>query len=79
MLAALPERAHERRLPSIPGVVPGQFDKPNGCLFAPRCGFVFDRCRAEAPAPAAPLLGRARCHTPLVGGAPLEATAEAQS
>ena len=28
LLAALPERATGRRLPSIPGVVPGQFDRP---------------------------------------------------
>jgi dipeptide transport system ATP-binding protein len=78
LLAALPERARERRLPSIPGVVPGQFDKPSGCPFAPRCAFAFDRCRAEAPAHAASLLGRALCHTPLVGGVPLKATEEAQ-
>jgi dipeptide transport system ATP-binding protein len=78
LLAALPERAHERRLPSIPGVVPGQFDKPTGCQFSPRCRFVFDRCHTEAPVHAASLLGRALCHTPLVGGVPLKATAEAQ-
>ena len=30
LLAALPERATERRLPAIPGVVPGQFDRPQG-------------------------------------------------
>ena len=28
LLAALPERATQRRLPAIPGVVPGQFDRP---------------------------------------------------
>jgi dipeptide transport system ATP-binding protein len=77
LLAALPERANRRRLPSIPGVVPGQFDKPGGCLFSPRCAFVFERCREEAPAPAAPALGRALCHTPLVRGVPLGAIAEA--
>ena len=38
-----------RRLPAIPGVVPGQFDRPAGCLFAPRCAFVFDACRRAAP------------------------------
>ncbi len=37
LLAALPERATGRRLPAIAGVVPGQFDRPPGCLFAPRC------------------------------------------
>ncbi len=70
MLAALPERATQRRLPAIPGVVPGQFDRPSGCLFSPRCAFAFDRCRREAPAPAGAELGRARCHTPLLAGAP---------
>ena len=30
LLAALPERATQRRLPAIPGVVPGQFDRPRG-------------------------------------------------
>ena len=52
LLAALPERATERRLPAIPGVVPGQFDRPRGCLFSPRCAFVFDACRHVAPPPA---------------------------
>ncbi|MBK9080808.1 MAG: ABC transporter ATP-binding protein [Rhizobiales bacterium] len=73
LLAALPERATQRRLPAIPGVVPGQFDRPKGCLFSPRCAFVFERCRREAPAHAAPELGRALCHTPLVEGAPVAA------
>ena len=41
-----------RRLPAIPGVVPGQFDRPRGCLFSPRCGFAFDACRDVAPRPA---------------------------
>jgi dipeptide transport system ATP-binding protein len=76
LLAALPERATQRRLPAIPGVVPGQFDRPKGCLFSPRCAFVFERCRREAPAHAAPELGRALCHTPLVEGAPLAAARE---
>src|SRR5690349_13535693 len=44
LLAALPERAHMKRLPSIPGVVPGQFDRPVGCLFSPRCTFATDLC-----------------------------------
>ena len=78
MLAALPERANGRRLPSIPGVVPGQFDRPSACVFSPRCGFAFERCRREAPAPASEPLGRALCHTPLVMGEPLRASAEAE-
>ncbi len=70
LLAALPERSDGRRLPAIPGVVPGQFDRPAGCTFSPRCGFVFDACHTVGPRPAGPGLGRALCHTPLIGGKP---------
>ena len=64
LLASLPTKAKRReRLPTIPGVVPGIGDRPAGCLFNPRCRFVFDRCYVEPPEP----LGsaRTRCHTPL--------------
>jgi dipeptide transport system ATP-binding protein len=71
LLAALPERATERRLPAISGVVPGQFDRPPGCLFAPRCGFAFTECFRAAPRAAADEFGRARCYTPLKDGAPV--------
>jgi dipeptide transport system ATP-binding protein len=70
LLAALPERATARRLPAIPGVVPGQFDRPQGCLFSPRCHFAFDACRRVAPRRASPTLGAALCHTPLEHGVP---------
>ena len=74
LLAALPERADAhgegRRLPTIPGVVPGQFDRPPACLFEPRCAFADERCRTVVPVPAPPELGRARCHYPLLAGAP---------
>jgi dipeptide transport system ATP-binding protein len=75
LLAALPERATARRLPAIPGVVPGAFDRPAGCLFSPRCGFATEHCRRVPPQPATASLGHARCHTPLVAGRalPLEA------
>ena len=72
LLAALPERAKQRRLPAIPGVVPGQFDRPRGCTFSPRCSFVFDACRHISPQPADATLGYARCLTPLVSGLPRE-------
>jgi dipeptide transport system ATP-binding protein len=70
LLAALPERATARRLPAIPGVVPGQFDRPRGCLFSPRCRFAFDLCRRAAPRHAPLDLGSALCHTPLERGVP---------
>jgi dipeptide transport system ATP-binding protein len=76
LLAALPERANGKVLSAIPGVVPGQFDKPAGCLFAPRCSFTFERCKHEAPTPADPALGRALCHIPLRNGAPTKERAE---
>ena len=72
LLAALPERAHSRRLPSIPGVVPGQFDRPTGCLFSPRCRNAVEYCRLVEPKPAAAELGDALCHYPLVAGVPLD-------
>ncbi|KHA51254.1 ABC transporter ATP-binding protein [Sulfitobacter geojensis] len=65
LLDALPERATEKRLPTIPGVVPGQFDRPAGCLFSPRCQFANAKCKAEAPAALGPDLGHARCFYPL--------------
>ncbi len=77
LLAALPERSTARRLPAIPGVVPGQFDRPPACVFEPRCAFAFRQCREAAPTPAGPELGRALCHVPLVGGVPTPVRAEA--
>ena len=74
LLAALPERATARRLPAIAGVVPGQFDRPAGCLFSPRCAFAIDRCRSSIPDRAAQHLGRAKCFTPLVDGVPTRPT-----
>jgi dipeptide transport system ATP-binding protein len=61
LLASLPERATSRLLPSIPGVVPGQFDRPKGCLFAPRCSYATELCHATPPDPALEVL----CHYPL--------------
>jgi len=37
-------------LESIEGQPPALDDLPPGCTFAPRCPYVFDRCRAEFPA-----------------------------
>ncbi|MCA6218017.1 ABC transporter ATP-binding protein [Ideonella sp. B7] len=65
LLAALPERATGARLEAIDGVVPGQSDRPAGCLFAPRCRWATAHCHAAKPVPADAALGRALCHTPL--------------
>jgi dipeptide transport system ATP-binding protein len=66
LLAALPERGvGQSRLPTIPGVVPGQYDRPGGCLFNPRCRLATERCRREAPTLETDHGGTVRCHTPL--------------
>lgn len=65
LLDALPERAVEKFLPTIPGVVPGQFDRPLGCLFSPRCKFANETCRTNKPITSGVELGMARCHYPL--------------
>ena len=61
LLEALPERAKGRVLPSIAGVVPGQFNRPTGCLFAPRCSYATELCHSTPPDPALDVL----CHYPL--------------
>lgn len=71
LLAALPERAHGRILPSIPGTVPGLFDRPPACLFEPRCRFATERCRQKAPPRQGAIAGLALCHYPLSGGRPV--------
>lgn len=65
LLDALPERATDKRLPTIPGVVPGQFDRPTGCLFSPRCKYADTNCRGVSPPPQSESIGRARCFYPL--------------
>ncbi|WP_372003562.1 ATP-binding cassette domain-containing protein [Tistrella mobilis] len=67
LLEALPERAAgKRRLNAIPGVVPGQYDRPPGCLLEPRCPHATPHCRAVQPSlrPWGPDAA-VRCHTPL--------------
>ncbi len=71
LLAALPERAKSRHLPSIAGVVPGQFDRPEGCQFSPRCRYATDLCRSKEPVQADARLGYALCHYPLDQGTPI--------
>src|SRR5450830_144749 len=70
LMAAMPERSDGvSRLATIPGMVPGLYDRPSGCLFAPRCAYAVDSCRAQRP----PLLpwqnGMVRCQFPLGGNA----------
>jgi dipeptide transport system ATP-binding protein len=62
LLAALPERSQgQRRLSALPGIVPGRYDRPAGCLLAPRCSHSQTRCRDERLA----LQAGVRCFFPL--------------
>lgn len=72
LLAALPENnVGRRRLQTIPGTVPGQFDRPAGCLLHPRCARAVSRCALERPALIDGNPGsQVRCHFPLDGEAP---------
>jgi dipeptide transport system ATP-binding protein len=66
LLSALPEQARgKRRLQTIPGVVPGQYDRPTGCLLSPRCKFATDHCRQVQPGLEGTANRKVRCHTPL--------------
>jgi dipeptide transport system ATP-binding protein len=66
LLAAMPERSDgASRLATIPGMVPGLYDRPSGCLFAPRCLYANNHCRAERPALREWQNGWVRCHYPL--------------
>jgi dipeptide transport system ATP-binding protein len=66
LMAAMPERSDgSGRLATIPGVVPGVYDRPNGCLFAPRCTYAQADCRSARPALLQHADGAVRCVHPL--------------
>ncbi|MCX9155444.1 ATP-binding cassette domain-containing protein [Niveibacterium sp. 24ML] len=68
LLDALPEHNRgQARLQSLGGVVPGQYDRPHGCLLAPRCRFAEPLCAQARPAMQARGNGAVRCHYPLDG------------
>jgi dipeptide transport system ATP-binding protein len=65
LMASMPERSNgSERLATIPGMVPGLYDRPDGCLFGPRCNYRVAACdqRPELRQTAA---GVVRCHFPL--------------
>ena len=66
LLSALPDRSDgSQRLATIPGMVPGLYDRPRGCLFAPRCSYATEHSRNERPMLRAWADGKVRCHYPL--------------
>ncbi|WP_373819745.1 dipeptide ABC transporter ATP-binding protein [Glaesserella sp.] len=72
LLKALPEFAEGKsRLQSLPGVVPGKYDRPQGCLLNPRCPYATDLCRQKEPELRTVNGRQVKCHTPLnEGGLP---------
>ena len=76
LMAAMPERSDgQSRLTTIPGMVPGLYDRPKGCLFSPRCSVAVEGTCDKRPALRAWMDGAVRCHFPIserVTTAPLE-------
>jgi dipeptide transport system ATP-binding protein len=67
LMASSPERSIDSgnaRLATIAGMVPGLHDRPQGCLFAPRCSYCQETC-AQRPALQTSVEGTVRCHFPL--------------
>ena len=66
LLRSLPEFAEGKsRLQSLPGVVPGKYDRPQGCLLNPRCPYATDLCRIVEPELRQLGNRQVKCHTPL--------------
>ena len=66
LLAAIPEHSKgAERLQTLPGVVPGAWDRPAGCLLGPRCPFARPDCHARRPNLVATPQGESRCYYPL--------------
>ena len=71
LLKAVPEQnwgehsQGERRLATLPGIVPGRYDRPQGCLLSPRCPYVQPHCREQRPSLDAHARGAVRCFYPL--------------
>jgi len=75
LMTSMPERSQgSERLVTIPGMVPGLYDRPAGCLFGPRCSYRTAACD-QRPALQAMASGTVRCHFPL--GAQAQAEVQA--
>ena len=66
LMSAMPERSDGlSRLTTIPGMVPGLYDRPTGCLFAPRCSVAVEGTCSKRPTLRPWLEGAVRCHFPI--------------
>ncbi len=62
LLASRPDIAiRHPRLPVVPGQPVSAFEAPAGCVYAPRCSHVVDRCRRHRPELAEVADGAVRC------------------
>ena len=69
LMAALPERNDgHSRLATIPGMVPGLYDRPNGCLFSPRCSYANEGLCQTRPPLRNCKDGAVSCHYPITDG-----------
>ena len=67
LIESIPESCRgARRLSTLPGIVPGQYDRPSGCLLSPRCPIAQERCVLERPELIRYTSRAVRCHTPLI-------------
>ncbi|MAB99932.1 MAG: dipeptide ABC transporter ATP-binding protein DppD [Pseudomonadaceae bacterium] len=66
LLKAIPEHSlGAKRLATLPGIVPGRFDRPHGCLLSPRCPYAQADCKAQRPDLVPHAHGAVRCFYPL--------------
>ena len=66
LLKAIPEHSlGAERLATLPGIVPGRYDRPVGCLLSPRCPYAQPHCREQHPALEPHVRGAVRCFYPL--------------
>ena len=69
LLQAVPERSRgARRLNTLGGMVPGQYDRPQGCLLQPRCPLRQENCRTQQPLLTGHGAVQVRCFYPIEGG-----------
>ncbi len=65
LLASIPRATEgvETRLPTMDGIAPTLSERPQGCVFAPRCPLAIDKCRTEKPSTEIIADGRTvKCH-----------------
>ncbi|MGF1764630.1 dipeptide ABC transporter ATP-binding protein [Aliivibrio kagoshimensis] len=66
LLRSLPESSlGKARLDSLSGVVPGKYDRPQGCLLNPRCPYTTLKCKSEEPLLQGDINRQVKCHFPL--------------